>query len=146
MGVAVLAAYDGRRALALLDRTPDVLLLDLMLPKINGLEVSINCEPGGRKDVPVRDHRLWLRSGRGDHGTREMTVYRGEHFGAQEMVRWLEIVLQAMPARTLPQADCVRARTNDDWVLACAGTRLLRLWWLAPPRPAEHTITGMSWV
>ncbi len=99
----VLAAYDGEEALALLDRTPDVLLLDLMLPKINGLEVlhQLRARQGG-KDVPVVAITAYgFAQDVATMGHGEMTVYRGEHFGAQEMVRWLETVLQAMPARHL---------------------------------------------
>lgn len=101
--VEILAAYDGEEALTLLDRAPDVLLLDLMLPKVNGLEVlqALRARPGGKQVPVVAITAYSFTRDVAALGQGEMVVRRGEHFNALEMTRWLETVLQAMPARHL---------------------------------------------
>ena len=50
----VVVAFDGEEALAKLKKTPDLIILDLMLPKLDGREVlqKIRVNPKTR-DIPV---------------------------------------------------------------------------------------------
>jgi len=82
---------------------PDVLLLDLMLPKVNGLQVlqALRTRPGGTAVPVVAITAYSFARDIAALGQGEMVVRRGEHFSAQEMMRWLETVLQALPARYL---------------------------------------------
>src|SRR6185295_11691367 len=54
-GYEVICAVDGEEALAKArDHKPDIVLLDVMMPKLNGFEVlqALKAEPGIR-DIPV---------------------------------------------------------------------------------------------
>jgi CheY-like chemotaxis protein len=53
-GYEVLYAQDGEEALALLERRPHLILLDLWLPGMNGYEVcaAVRADPRGA-DIPV---------------------------------------------------------------------------------------------
>ena len=51
-GYAVLVAHDGQEALEALERQPpDLVVLDLMLPKVDGLEVARRLRAAG--DTPI---------------------------------------------------------------------------------------------
>lgn len=53
-GYEVLVAYDGRTGLDLLQQHPtDLLILDLILPGINGLEVCNKIRLGNYDDIPI---------------------------------------------------------------------------------------------
>jgi CheY-like chemotaxis protein len=74
-----------------------------MLPKVNGLEVlqALRARPGGKQVPVVAITAYSFTRDVAALGQGEMVVRRGEHFSALEMTRWLETVLQAMPARHL---------------------------------------------
>ena len=99
----VLAAYDGEEALSLLVRRPDAVLLDLLLPKLNGMQVlhRLRSTPGGDTLPVIAITAYGFAQDVAAMGQGEMVVRRGEHFSAQEMMRWLETVLKALPARHL---------------------------------------------
>ncbi|NPV09636.1 MAG: hybrid sensor histidine kinase/response regulator [Anaerolineae bacterium] len=96
-------AFDGTEAIRLLDREPDVVLLDLILPGVDGLGVlrELRQRPGGL-EVPVI--AITARSFAQDMaslGSGQVRVRRGTHFTANEITRWLAAVCQAFPARHL---------------------------------------------
>lgn len=51
---SVIAAYDGREALEKIDENPDLVILDVMMPKLNGFEVCKSIRQNNKyKDIPV---------------------------------------------------------------------------------------------
>ncbi|QRK09056.1 response regulator transcription factor [Archangium violaceum] len=94
-GYEVLQAQDGRQGLArALDETPDLLVLDLMLPELNGFEVLKELRQRGR-DTPVvvlsakgaePDKILGLNLGADD--------YVVKPFGLQELLARIKAVLR----------------------------------------------------
>ncbi len=101
--VQVLAAYDGEEAIGLLDEEPDLVLLDLILPGINGLGVlrALRDHPRCREVPAVAITAYSFARDVASLGRGFMSVRRGEHFSAAEMARWLETVIQSLPARHL---------------------------------------------
>ncbi|MGQ9555647.1 MAG: response regulator, partial [Anaerolineae bacterium] len=103
----VLAAYDGKQAIKLLDEQPDAVLLDLILPQANGLEVMralrSRLQP---KDIPVIAITAYgFEQDIASLGHGIFTVRRARHFTATEMTRWLAFVLEEMPGRYLTPAE-----------------------------------------
>jgi DNA-binding response OmpR family regulator len=104
-GYEVLQAQDGRTGLSkALDEAPDLLVLDLMLPEMNGFEVLKELRQRGR-DVPVvvlsakgmeTDKILGLNLGADD--------YVVKPFGLQELLARIKAVLRRRfpPAGTPP--------------------------------------------
>jgi two-component system, OmpR family, alkaline phosphatase synthesis response regulator PhoP len=94
-GYEVLQAQDGRRGLArALDESPDLVVLDLMLPELNGFEVLKELRQRGR-DTPVvvlsakgaeMDKILGLNLGADD--------YVVKPFGLQELLARIKAVLR----------------------------------------------------
>jgi DNA-binding response OmpR family regulator len=94
-GYEVLQAQDGRSGLAkALDETPDLMVLDLMLPELNGYEVLKELRRRGR-DTPVvvlsakgqeTDKILGLNLGADD--------YVVKPFGLQELLARIKAVLR----------------------------------------------------
>lgn len=94
-GYEVLQAQDGRQGLQLaLDEEPDLLVLDLMLPELNGYEVLKELRERGR-DTPVvllsakgaeQDKILGLNLGADD--------YVVKPFGLQELLARIKAVLR----------------------------------------------------
>ena len=99
----VLSADDGQPAIALLDEHPDVVLLDLLLPKVNGLTVlhELRSRPWGHSVLAVAITAYGFEQDIASTGEGLVMVRRGKHFTAAELTRWLEMVLQAFPARHL---------------------------------------------
>ena len=65
-GYAVAAAYNGKQGLDLLKgHKYDLVLLDLMLPEIDGLEVLRNMRARGHQHARPYHHREELQGGRG---------------------------------------------------------------------------------
>lgn len=53
-GYTVLAAYDGEQGVEQANNHPDIIYLDIMLPKINGIDVLKKLkENDATKDIPV---------------------------------------------------------------------------------------------
>jgi len=99
----VYCAYDGEEAISMLEERPDVVLLDLLLPKVDGLGVlrELRSREGGG-DVPVAAITAFgFEQDVALLGQGLITVRRGKHFSAGEITRWLETVLQVLPARYL---------------------------------------------
>jgi DNA-binding response OmpR family regulator len=94
-GYDVLQAQDGKLGLQLaLDGNPDLVVLDLMLPEMNGYEVLTELRRRGR-DIPViilsakgleQDKILGLTLGADD--------YVGKPFGLQELLARVKAVLR----------------------------------------------------
>jgi two-component system, OmpR family, alkaline phosphatase synthesis response regulator PhoP len=94
-GYEVLQAQDGRQGLSrALDEAPDLLVLDLMLPELNGFEVLKELRQRGR-DTPVvvlsakgaeQDKILGLNLGADD--------YVVKPFGLQELLARIKAVLR----------------------------------------------------
>ncbi|HZI12567.1 MAG TPA: response regulator transcription factor [Myxococcus sp.] len=110
-GYEVLQAQDGRTGLArALDDAPDLIVLDLMLPELNGYEVLKELRQRGR-DTPVvvlsakgmeRDKILGLDLGADD--------YVVKPFGLQELLARIKAVLR----RRYPAAGTVAPVTFGD--------------------------------
>jgi DNA-binding response OmpR family regulator len=110
-GYEVLQAQDGRTGLArALDEAPDLIVLDLMLPELNGYEVLKELRQRGR-DTPVvvlsakgmeRDKILGLDLGADD--------YVVKPFGLQELLARIKAVLR----RRYPAAGTVAPVTFGD--------------------------------
>ncbi|MDC3417157.1 response regulator transcription factor [Aquibacillus salsiterrae] len=93
-GYNVTAAYDGREGLELaLDRKWDIVLLDLMLPKLNGIEVCRRLK--AVKDIPiimitardsVMDRVLGLDSGADD--------YIAKPFAIEELLARIRVIMR----------------------------------------------------
>jgi DNA-binding response OmpR family regulator len=78
-GVEILTANNGEEALDLARRRhPDVILLDVMMPKMNGFEV---CE-AIRQDASIADTHIVLLTAKGQEYDRR----RGEEVGADHYV------------------------------------------------------------
>ncbi|XXF79387.1 response regulator transcription factor [Myxococcaceae bacterium GXIMD 01537] len=110
-GYEVLQAQDGRTGLArALDEQPDLLVLDVMLPELNGFEVLKELRQRGR-DTPVvvlsakgmeMDKILGLNLGADD--------YVVKPFGLQELLARIKAVLR----RRFPGAGAAPAVTFGD--------------------------------
>jgi DNA-binding response OmpR family regulator len=95
-GYSVRVAYDGARALALVrERTPDLLVLDLMLPQLDGLDVCHALRTDLGMDVPVimltartteQDKLVGLETGADDYVTKP--------FSPRELVARVKAVLR----------------------------------------------------
>ena len=103
-GYEVLQAQEGRQGLALaLDEAPDLMVLDLMLPELNGFEVLKELRQRGR-DTPVvvlsaksaeTDKIIGLNLGADD--------YVVKPFGLQELLARIKAVLRRRyPTTTQP--------------------------------------------
>jgi len=103
----VLSAYDGEEAIEMLAEDPDVILLDLILPKANGLEVlrAVRERPRGDKIPVVAITAYGFTRDVAALGRGQITIERGQHFTAAEMTRWLTTVLKEMPARHLTPCE-----------------------------------------
>jgi two-component system response regulator ResD len=98
-GYETLAAGDGQEALRLAARLdPDLVVLDLMLPEIDGLEVMRRLHEGGGKPLPVI-----LLTARGEESDRLIGLRRG----ADDYV-----VKPFSPAELVARVDAVLRRTS----------------------------------
>ncbi|NPV08508.1 MAG: hybrid sensor histidine kinase/response regulator [Anaerolineae bacterium] len=106
-GAKVLKAYDGDRAVELLEERPDLVLLDLVLPGRSGLEVlaCLRTTPGmgGTPVVAITAHGFAADAAAPTEGV--ITIRRGRQFAAGEVTRWLETALKTFPARHLLPAE-----------------------------------------
>lgn len=108
-GYRVLWAQDGFQALYLLDECPDLILLDLMLPRMDGWEVCQQVR--ARSDVPI----LMLTAISG-----ESNVLRGLDLGADGYIvkpfsiRELQARIQATLRRAKAPLSGIRVIEIDD--------------------------------
>ncbi|HEU4327537.1 MAG TPA: response regulator transcription factor [Roseiflexaceae bacterium] len=123
-GFVVQTAADGNAALAAVERRrPDLVVLDLMLPGLSGLEVTRRIRAGGALPIIMltargeeTDRVVGLELGADDYVTKP--------FSPRELVARVKAVLRrAQPAQAAPPADDV---------LALGGLRL---------DPAAHSVT-----
>jgi signal transduction histidine kinase/CheY-like chemotaxis protein len=101
--VQVAKAYDGPEALTAVEEVPDVVLLDLILPRLDGLAVleHLRRQPGGGSVPVIAITAYGFRQEVADLGPGSIEVRRRRHFSANEVTRWLGTVLAAFPARYL---------------------------------------------
>ena len=110
-GFSVRSARDGRQALAAIrDRLPDLLILDLMLPKIDGIEIMHRLKDEQTTDVPVI-----MLTARGQETDR---IY-GLELGADDYV-----VKPFSPAELVARVKAVLRRSGSG-VSAQSGERRL---------------------
>jgi len=99
LGHEVRMGYDGEEALRIaLDFRPDVALLDLGLPKLNGCEVAKRM----RSDPRVKDTLLLAQTGWGQEGDRQRTKEAGfDHHLLKpvDLAELREILAQPLPRR-----------------------------------------------
>ncbi|GAB4193761.1 MAG: response regulator transcription factor [Roseiflexaceae bacterium] len=123
-GFVVQTAADGNAALAAVERRrPDLVVLDLMLPGLSGLEVTRRIRAGGALPIIMltargeeTDRVVGLELGADDYVTKP--------FSPRELVARVKAVLRrAQPAQAAPPVE---------EVLALGGLRL---------DPAAHTVT-----
>src|SRR4051812_15769617 len=89
-GYQVRTATDGQRGLAaMLQDPPDVLLLDLMLPKVNGYEI---CRTARSRHLHTPIIMLTAR-------TQEQDIFRGLEIGADDTLRNLSTFAICWSAR-----------------------------------------------
>jgi two-component system response regulator ResD len=110
-GYAVITAHDGRRGLELFaEQQPDLIVLDLMLPQVDGLEITRQLRSRG--DTPIimltarqaeTDRILGLEMGADD--------YVVKPFSPQELVSRVRAVLRR--AQASPGAEPKGALTFD---------------------------------
>jgi DNA-binding response OmpR family regulator len=122
-GYEVLQAQDGRQGLArALDEAPDLLVLDVMLPELNGFEVLKELRQRGR-DTPVvvlsakgaeMDKILGLNLGADD--------YVAKPFGLQELLARIKAVLR----RRYPSAGAPPPLTFGDVLVDPAAKTVTR--------------------
>ncbi len=114
-GYHVLVAHDGQQALEALEKQPpDLVVLDLMLPKVDGLEVARRLRAAG--DTPIimltarreeRDRIAGLEMGADD--------YVVKPFSPQELVSRVKAVLRR--TRGPAPAETERPLVFDDLVI-----------------------------
>jgi DNA-binding response OmpR family regulator len=107
-GFGVRVAHDGERALELVgERAPDLLVLDLMLPKVDGLDVCLTLQAVSR--VPVimltartteADKLAGLENGADDYVTKP--------FSPRELVARVKAVLRRTRAADANEAGEIR--------------------------------------
>jgi two-component system OmpR family response regulator len=104
-GVVVTVASDGRRGLAeALAHRPDVVLLDLMLPELHGLEVCRQLR--ARSDVPII-----VLTARGEEADRVMGLelgaddYLAKPFSPRELLARIRAVVRRARGRAGPSLE-----------------------------------------
>jgi phosphate regulon transcriptional regulator PhoB len=106
-GFAVTAAHDGSTGLATLKKSPpDLLLLDLMLPKLSGLEICREV----RRDDSLNRLPVLMLTARGDEADRVVGLEMGaddyvtKPFSPRELVARVRALLRrAEPASDTPR-------------------------------------------
>lgn len=101
-GYEVVTAYDGEEALVKVkENNPDILLLDLMLPKLNGFEVL--------KELREKYHDKWrpviIISAKDDlESVKECYGLEADHYlikpcSIEHILRGIETMISLIPAR-----------------------------------------------
>ena len=112
-GFEAITAFDGAEALAIAERErPDLIILDIMLPKIDGLEVCRRIRAGSR--VPVLmltargeevDKVVGLELGADDYVTKP--------FGMRELMARVKAILRRATASVQPEGSRERFQVGD---------------------------------
>ncbi|MGI6208868.1 MAG: ATP-binding protein, partial [Anaerolineae bacterium] len=104
----ILCASDGLSAIERLSAKPDVILLDLLLPKASGIQVlEAVREAGNGYNPPVVAITAYgFERDLSSLGQGTVAVRRGRSLSAAELARWIESTLDALPARhIIPVAE-----------------------------------------
>jgi DNA-binding response OmpR family regulator len=122
-GYDTLTAGDGVEALRLAgERRPDLVVLDLMLPSMNGLEVLRRLRAAGGEPIPVI-----LLTARGEESDRIVGLRRGaddyivKPFSPAELVARVDAVLR----RTRPSVEDVAPLRFGELEIDSRGRRVL---------------------
>lgn len=100
-GYEVVIAYDGEQALEKLGQDkPDVVILDLMMPKLNGFEVLIEIRKRFKKWIPVIIYSAEseLESVKKAYGL-EADHYLTKPCSIDNIIRGVETMLSLIPLR-----------------------------------------------
>ncbi len=97
--VEVRAAPSGDRAIELLDWQPDVVLLDLLMPEVSGLDVlhAMRAHPGTREACAIAVTARGPAESVVADIESELHVIKNGGFSAGEMVRFVELLTRAIP-------------------------------------------------
>src|SRR5207302_2408649 len=124
-GFQVTAAYDGVTGLATLKKTPpDILLLDLMLPKLSGLEICREI----RRDETLNRLPILMLTARGEEADRVV----GLEMGADDYVtkpfspRELAARVKALLRRAEPADEVERAIEVGRLLIDPSSYRVMR--------------------
>ena len=123
-GYAVLTAYDGETGLALAqEKNPDIILLDVMLPKLTGFEVCQQIREFS--SVPIvmltakgedMDKILGLEYGADDYITKPFNIL--------EVKARIKAIMRRMePKRIMGEAAASKTVEHGDMRLDCEGRR-----------------------
>lgn len=134
-GYETLEAYDGAMGLQLArEQDPDLILLDLMLPKMNGFDVCRNLREGGSA-APVimltareeeTDKVLGLELGADDYITKPFSM-RELLARVKANIRRNEMVSSAVPAAGGNRLDLGRIVIDPDLMVAYKDGKTLEL-------------------
>jgi len=126
-GFQVAAALDGAAGLAQVRRAPpDLLLLDLMLPKLSGLEV---CK-AIRREVSLNRLPILMLTARGEESDRVLGLELGaddyvtKPFSPRELVARVKALLRR--SETPPAGDAAKAIEAGDLLIDPEGYRVTR--------------------
>jgi hypothetical protein len=104
----VLTAYDGVEAIGLLEREPDLVLLDLLLPRANGLvvlqEQRLREQRAGSASTPTPVVAITAHGFEQDIaalGQGSISLRRGRYYSAEDITQWLQLMVDFRPARHL---------------------------------------------
>jgi two-component system response regulator ResD len=129
-GYEARVAGDGERALALAsERAPDLVVLDLMLPRIDGLEVMRRLRQHAERDGGSRPPAIILLTAKGEESDRVVGLRLGaddyvvKPFSPRELVARVDAVLRRVePADEEPAAPIA----FGELVIEPAARRVLR--------------------
>ena len=135
-GFQVNAALDGASGLSSLKKTPpDLLLLDLMLPKISGLEICREV----RKDESLNRLPILMLTARGDEADRVVGLEMGADDYVTKPFSFRELLarIRALLRRSEAQAQAADSETIELGAVRVdlAGRRLLRGSEVLPVKP-----------
>ena len=158
-GYQVSAAYDGVTGLATLKKTPaDILLLDLMLPKLSGLEICREI----RRDEALNRLPILMLTARGEEADRVVGLeigaddYVTKPFSPRELIARVKALLRRTELPTdvprpvevgklsIDPASYRVSQSGKPVVLVITSGRPLAISWAADHVPAIVFLPGIS--